>query len=326
MGTDLRPPASPRPAARAAPLLLAALLLAGCASTPAPTATGDSGHGTTNAAPAEHGLPLPTWAVRDAWTYAIGSAKATYVVTADAGADWVMDTDSPDRAFQNARDDVSRLGPQRKSDLAGSQGDDRVQFFQWPLTDGKTWGTQWDHQPVTVTAHVRGPLAHLEAVDRNGTRIYNYTYDSAAGWFSSLKHYAPSGDLLIDLELTAHAHNWTGTAVRYALKGLYAKSGESGNADAVPLQPDPAATDLWLAYHLHCGQGGGYSIALEPVGAGAGTTGYTKSDACTDNDFEGGVPGDLASPWTLTYSWGGGAPTTYSVEVVQRTVESIQVG
>ena len=63
-----------------------------------------------------------------------------------------MDTAAPDRAFQDAREDVSRLGPQRKSDLAGSQGDDRVQFFQWPLVDGKSWSTRWDHQPVTITA------------------------------------------------------------------------------------------------------------------------------------------------------------------------------
>jgi hypothetical protein len=310
---------------RAAPLLLALTLLAGCASSPA-APTGATPGDPAPPALAAQGLSPPPWAVRDYWTYAIGPSKATYVVTEDRGADWVVDTDSPERAFQNARDDVSRLGPQRKADLAGSQGDDRVQFFQWPLTDGRSWATTWDHQPVTITAHVRGQLAHLEARDHNGTRVYNYTYDAAAGWFRSLTHYAPDGSVLIALELSAHGHLWTGTTVRYTLKTLYTGHGSGGGADAVPLQPDPAATDLWLAYSLRCGQGGGYSIALQPVGQGAGTTGHAKQDACASNDFADGVPGPLAGPWALTYSWGGGPPMAYSIEVVQRTRADTKVG
>ncbi|MEA3203541.1 MAG: hypothetical protein QOI63_1216 [Thermoplasmata archaeon] len=309
------------------PLLLA--LLAGCAAKPAPAeATGHSSAQTT--APTA-GLALPAWAVRDAWTYTItagtASSKATYVVTADQGEEWMVDTDSPERAFQNARDDVSRLGPQRKSDLAGSQGGDRVQFFQWPLTEGKTWQTRWDHREVTITAHVRGALAHLEAVDANGTRVYNYTYDAAVGWFRSLRHYGPDGALLIDLELDASSHAWTGTVVRYALRTLYAASGVNGGADAKPVQPDADATDLWLAYHLRCGAGGGgYSIAVEPVGPGAGTTGYSSEGACASNDFEDGVPGSLAGPWSIAYSWGGQPPMSYTVELVQRTREDVKVG
>lgn len=302
--------------------LLAALLLAGCASPAATTLSGTSG---SLAPAADAGLPLPTWAVRDHWTYAIGDGKATYVVTADLGSDWMVDTDSDERAFQNARDDVSRLGPQRKGDLAGSQGSDRVEFFRWPLTDGKTWSTRWDHQAVTITAHVRGPVAHLEAVDGNGVRVYNYTYDSAVGWFRSLKRYNPDGSLLIALELDSHGHGWSGTAVRYTLKPLYSANGTNGGADAFPIQPDANATDLWLAYHLTCGSQGGYSIALAPADPNAHP--YDKYGSCAgDVDDAAAVTGNLATPWLLAYSWGGAAPMSYTVEVVQRTREDVKVG
>jgi hypothetical protein len=305
--------------------LLAALLLAGCASTPVDQTD-------TSSAPVaptpDGGLPLPTWAVRDHWTYAIGDSKATYVVTADLGSDWMVDTDSQQRAFQNARDDVSRLGPQRKGDLAGSQGDDRVEFFKWPLADGKTWQTRWDHQPVTITAHVRGATATLEAVDAGGARVYNYTYDAAVGWFRSLKHYNPDGTLLIALELESSGHGWSGTAVRYTLKTLYNATGANGGADAKPLQPDAAATDLWLAYHLKCGsQGGGFSIALAPADPAAPNLVFDEYGSCVGAvDHEVAVTGPMGSPWTLAYSWGGSSPMTYTVEVVQRTREDVKVG
>ncbi|MEA3143845.1 MAG: hypothetical protein QOG31_1169 [Thermoplasmata archaeon] len=307
------------------PALLAVALLSGCASAPAPPAGGGTSAPPQGAIAGDGALPLPHWAVRDYWTYTIGSGKATYVVTADDGADWMVDTDSPERAFQNARDDVSRLGPQRKGDLAGSQGDDRVQFFQWPLTEGKIWRTQWDHQELSITAHVSGQTAQMEGRDANGTRIYEYTYDAAVGWFRSLKHYAPDGKLLIALDLEGSGHAWTGNVVRYTLKTLYTAQGSNGGEDAKPLTPDVGATDLWLAYHLRCdGQGAGYLIALEPS-SGPPTAGHTKSDQCAGNvDFEDGVPGSLATPWAILYAWGGQS-MGYTIEVVQRTRESIQV-
>src|SRR5690349_2278920 len=117
------------------PLLL--LALAGCAGSDAPAADEADGgdglpmeHGAHGSADAGTHLLVPEWAVGDFWTMSSPQGGTfTYAVSADAGADWVMDTDNLDNAFFDARGDISFLGKVRKLDLAGSQGTTRVEFL-----------------------------------------------------------------------------------------------------------------------------------------------------------------------------------------------------
>ncbi|MEA3189607.1 MAG: hypothetical protein QOD77_189 [Thermoplasmata archaeon] len=310
---------------RFAPWILVALL-AGCTAPAADDATL-----TPPLAPdAGAGLQVPAWALRDWWSYRVGDEVATYVVTQDLGAAWQMDTDSQARAFQDARDDVSRLGPQRKADLAGSQGDDAVQFFRWPLAAGDNWTTPWDgvEMGITVLA-VDGPLARLEARNATGGLVYTYTYDAGARWFRDLRRLAADGTELVRLELSASGRNWTGTAVRWDLASLAAGAGAASTA--VPFNVPEGVTDLWLAYTAQCSGGqGGYAIAVKPADPAAvtATEGYANQGPCGDVAFaeviqEAPRPGQ----WAFAVSMGGNpADAAFSYEVLQRTLRFVPVG
>lgn len=282
---------------------------------------------------------MPTWAVGDAWTYTIGASKATYVVAADKGGEWIMETDSPERAFQNLREDVSRLGPQRKSDLAGSQGDDRVLFFQWPLTEGKTWTTPWDHQPLTIVAHVSGTTAQLQGKDRNGTVAYEYLYDAAVGWFRTLKHYGPDGGTLVELTLDSHVHNWTGTLARWDLKPAARQAGAfaaTGLASSTTYEVPVAATDVWASMALDCGSGAA-SLGTSPFPFATGLAGtdprgggLSAQPCAAPQTFSGtlGVPkappqGGATEQWGYALYATPGTTGTYSFEVMVRTLQSL---
>lgn len=265
----------------------------------------------------------------------------TYVVTAEQSADWVMETDSPERAFQDAHEDVSRLGPQRKSDLAGSQGSDRIEFFRWPLTDGLSWTTQWDDRPVTITAHVTSAQAHLQAVDANGTKAYEYTYDPKVGWMRDMKRFAPDGSELFAGRLTASGHNWTGNVARWDLDAIVARTGtlaspanEHGTFE-VPL----AATDVWASLHLSCTTGTlNLGVApmpvvttmatLEPRGVGGGggepcpaEIHFTDSAGAPKAPVQGGT----SETWAWSVKGVPGGVGTYSLEVLVRTLEMAPV-
>lgn len=319
--------------------LLLASLFAGCSGPPSTPSTGPttgSVSGTANEHPAEANAAVepPAWKVGDWWNYTIilgGSGRTSFsdVVSEDRGADWFLDTDNPATAFRNARSDISKLGEIRKSDLAGSQGTTRVEFFQWPLADGKNWTTTWDGQSVHIVATQKGPgLFVLAATRADGTLHAAYTYDRALGWFRDLTYTDAKGTPDLAFSLASSGHAYKGTVVRWKLETLYAANGTNGNADAKPLTVADGLTDLWLAYHLSCaGGGGGYSIAVKPVGADAPTGGYFQGNPCTQVDYEDAI---VTSPtpgaWTVAYSWGGGNPMTYAVELLARTLQMIPVG
>jgi len=298
------------------------LLLAGCSG--GKTAGGSAPGGMAAAGPAAGNatLPLPAWAVGDAWTYTFNGAPTSYIVSGQTATDWVMDTDSDERAFADAQDDVSRLGPQRKADLAGSQGDERVEFFHWPLAAGATWAARWDHADVRITVlGIDGGVAHLQAVPAAGGKpVYDYTYDAKAGWFGELHHYDGNGTELVGLKLTEAKHGWTGKVLRYGLKSLYSRQGNDSAADAAQLQPDATATDLWFSYTLACTGAAGFTIALTDSMGDADLA----EGPCAAVTHQAPRTGQMDQPWRLVYSLGG-QTASYSITVLQRTRTEVQV-
>jgi hypothetical protein len=319
-----------------AALGLAAVLLAGC-SGDAPAK--DPVVGPDGTPLVEGTLPLPSWTVGDWWTYGIevGAAEesaTTYVITRDEGSDWWMDTDSPERAFQDARDDISRLGPQRKSDLAGSQGSDRVEFFHWPLTANDTWTTRWDGNEVTIRVESVDPDgATLTA--RNATSlVYTYRYDAEAGWFGRLDRHGPDGSVAFTLLLLQSGSAWEGTAVRWTLETLLdeeAPASPGFSLNAMPGLDVPAGTtDLWFSYTVPCDpQGGGYTIELRPEDPASGDTPYQASGQCNgDVVFAGvAVAQPTAPSWALAMTFGSApTPNGLSYELLARTLVEVPVG
>ena len=159
----------------------------------------------------------PTWALGDAWTVAPqGGAgeESVLVVTAASADSYTLSTTSEGAAGYDALEDVSYLGRIRASDLAGSQQGQPVQFFSFPLTDGKSWQTTWDGRAVTLTAtwvpamptsvgvH---PGFTIEGKDEAGPYV-KYDYVPMLKWWSHLSFASGYG---FKVE-RVHA-NWTGT-------------------------------------------------------------------------------------------------------------------
>lgn len=225
------------------PLLAISLLLAsaGCinatpsASDSATLASGATGtalgalNSTTSAANAS--VDAPIWAAGDAYAIATDNRGVTeesvLVVTNANGDGYTLSTTSPTLATYDAMFDISYVGHVRAADLAGDQKGTAVQFFSFPLTDGKTWRASWDGLVVNVTAkaasNIPTPLGNqpgftIVAMDGNKAHA-TYDYVPALKWWSHIEFAGGYG-----LKVTKLAHNWTGSYVVATAKSVYDSS------------------------------------------------------------------------------------------------------
>lgn len=215
--------------ARVLPVLAALLVLAGCLGNDAsaPTGTIESGQLVDDAAGPDAvglsadgvGVEVPVWSVGDAWT---GNAHdgeetrpITLVVTRADGASYFVETTDQGNAGWDAMFDISYLGAIRASDLAGAQQGQPVQFFSFPLTDGKTWTTLWDGREVQLAAtkSARG-FDIVGTID--GEPYVELDYVPALRWWSKLR-FAEGYGITIDAVQSA----WTGTLVSATAKLVY---------------------------------------------------------------------------------------------------------
>lgn len=254
--------------------LVACLALAGCtdgggdASPGGGTPAGDAGE--DGLVDGDTRLQLPSWEVGQWWTLSSDQAAApfTHVVAANGSADYTLATDSPDLAFFDARFDISFLGPVRKSDLAGSQGSTRVQFFEFPLTAGKSWSTTWDGLDIDINVtSVQGGLAKLEARHANGTLYAAYSFDGKTGYFRDYAFYGADGTTVgFAAKATASGKDFAGDLVRWQLQELYSFHGPMAGPVAQNFDIDPGATDVWIGVAIACSAG---AVTLN-VGASTG--------------------------------------------------------
>lgn len=313
-----------------AALLLLVAPLSGCVGTGGgggTTPTNASEAGTAPGSSGQETLEAPTWSIGDHWTYTGGGfGETTWVVTGDEGRDWIVHTTNEQVAFLDARTDVSFLGEVRKSDLAGSQGDDRVEYFDWPLEAGKTWTTTWDGVEREITVdRVEDRIAHLTA-RQEGRLAVEYTYDSAAGHMGSFTFYDENGTETASAELMDGGSNFTGTAVSWTLERVIDRTGTFG------VQPTswggqfevPAdATDLWLGLTVQC-PSGAYDF-----GFGGNGSGYSDISACP---YENAVADPvIEDPGEGTWNYGLTATSpdgegSYDITLFVRTLEEIPVG
>lgn len=268
-------------------LLLLTAGLAGCsdggdgteAGTGEPASGAHGAHGTHDAA--THIL-APTWEVGQWWKLESDQASApfTHVVSGEAGDDWVLDTDSADIAFFDARFDISFLGKVRKSDLAGSQGAQRVEFFQFPLTQHKNWTTTWDGAPIKVhVASVEAGKAKLEARHGNGTPYADYTYDEKTGYFGEYAFYAADGVTIgFAAKVSSSGKAFSGDLVRWALETKYEHHGALAPTTQ-GFDVDAGFTDVWVDLHLTCTQGA-FSLTFGPAAGAPEDRGYALSGPC----------------------------------------------
>lgn len=213
------------------------------------------------------GLAVPAWAIGDYWVYETTFGDWTLVVSEDAGADWIVDTADPNLSFfSGAFGEISYLGAIRKSDLAGSQEGQRVQFMSFPLTDGKTWRTTWDQEEVTMVA-TRVSDDRYEIVGSVGDAVRKeVVYDNATRWFESVVFYGDDGEEFGRMTVREAGHGWTGDVVRVTPELI---DEQSFTGAAVPYIStysfsNAADADAYLIYSAAC-QTGTFAFALGTV-------------------------------------------------------------
>ncbi len=165
-------------------------------------------------------VDAPEWVVGQHWSYRTqndGTAGAvSLVVTGDDGGDWIVDTNDANMAYYDDLGDVSYLGQVRKSDLAGSQGNDRVQFFDFPLTHNKTWTTTWDGETTTLQVKDIQDNGDVHIMGHQGARMHSeYVYSPVAGFFESITFFDGNGTAVYSMERTDHGTEYGGSVLRY---------------------------------------------------------------------------------------------------------------
>lgn len=218
-------------------LLAVALALAGClggepvaetASVP-PGAASAAPTASTSAPDARPVVDVPVWAVGDAWDvesyFGESPAQAATLVVTAAGADaYTVSTTSEETASFDAAFDISYLGRIRASDLAGAQKDQPVQFFSFPLEDGKSWTATWDGRSIAITATFAPDLPtpigpqpgfRIVGVDEEGADYVRYDYVPALRWWSHLQFTEGYG-----FTVKAARANWTGEYAAATAKPL----------------------------------------------------------------------------------------------------------
>lgn len=330
-------------------LLLVAASLAGC--TGGGDADGDEpgmgrpgGHGAHGDQDAATHLLAPTWEVGQWWRLESeqSSGPFAHVVSGEAGDHWVVDTDSPDIAFFDARSDISFLGPVRKADLAGSQGAQRVEFFQFPLTPGKNWTTTWDGLPIDIhVAAVEAGKARLQARHENGTPYADYTYDAKTGYFGEYAFYGPDGETVgFGARVTSSGRGFSGDLVRWDVDPVFEQAGAVSDVGFFSNLPVPlTVTDVYAELTVDCTAGSFVAgVAPMPVvttvagldDRGAGTT----TGACPlTMAFAGAVgapretvPGSTEEQWGYSASGSPASVGTFSFSIFLRTQTLFKAG
>lgn len=224
-------------------------------------------------------VPAPLWSVGDAWT---GMSKngeqtrpITLVVTMAEGDFYTVETTDPKTAGWDAMFDVSYVGRIRARDLAGSQQDQPVQFYDFPLADGKSWTTIWDGLEVALTAtkSARG-FDIVGTVD--GAEYVRLDYVHDLRWFSKLEFAEGYGITLERVE-----SGWTGEIVAASAKIVY-----EGHPAAPVGSPGAGAftMDEGQAFGMLTVTGGGSQWArllylVQPNGQPYLTTSTTNAEA-----------------------------------------------
>ncbi len=240
------------------PLILIAAMLSGC--------TDEGPADQPDVAPTEI-IEAPQWQLRQWWTFQNVDANGnrstvTAVVTGEQGSDWILDTNDPNQALYDARTDVSYLGPVSKDTLAGSQGNDRVRFFDFPLELGKTWSTRWEGQDMQmeVVALASG-RAEIEA-RAGGDVAVAYAYETEAGFFTEVE-YRNDGAMAFRMDLSDSGTDYTGDVYRYTIGDALTVEGQAGAPVEQPFTLGEAVTELAIDVILSCETAGDAIVALQ---------------------------------------------------------------
>jgi hypothetical protein len=311
-----------------APLAIVwALTIAGCSGP-------SEGTGGPSASPDAAGAPFAVaaeWSAGQWWEYSTqspaGAGEPFTLVVADNGsAGYVVATTSRSLALFDAENDTSFIGPIAPEDLSGRQGDDVVQYFQFPLEPDKNWTTPWDgvERVIRAVGSEDGVFA-LEAYENDTLRV-RYTYDADAGFFGAMEFLDDAGAPSFRIALTDYGTGFDGTLVAASVEEKAATLHPSGSTAYSPFTGfdiEDTVGELYLSGAFFCESAAGFwSIEVSPDDPEAPEDQtYALEGTCPDNRTLGVLWTDpVAGAWNLATNWFPlGTPSHFEVRIDART-------
>ncbi len=232
----------------AAPLLV--LSLAGCAESTEPTQSIKSAQ--------EFALKAPTWGLGDWWTYDLpGLGQITWVVTDDQGSEWTLDINDPQMAFFHAAfGEVSTVGAISKRDLDGSQEQGPVHFFDFPLTENKTWSITWDDESWIARGHFHGDGTYRVTATSDSGAVRTYGYSPTTQWLTSMEAFDANGTLQFNSKFINSGKRYGGELVRWTVYDAASYHLDTGDAITERFRVSEDATDIWYSLTAWCDPNG----------------------------------------------------------------------
>lgn len=323
--------------------LLLAAGTAGCSDDPSPPGPGGEGD---DANGVDAGLQPPSWRVGDWWTYSSPDGELTFVVSADAGTEYTVDSPTATLAWFDALFDVSTMGAVRKSDLAGSQPSGRIQFFQWPLVDNGTWSMTFDKGQGGGDLSVRAARIEPEVYEMtarfaNGTVYVTYIYDNATKWLREIDFKDQDGSDGFVASLKDHGADFADDLVRWDYEVEADAHGDLSQLTpgAIFYDVPTTATDVYADVEVHCTQGftAAGTAPFPFIGSLVGTddrgAGSPGEPCPVDVSFHGvagavgpATPGAGGETWGYDLAGGPGTVGTYDFTIYIRTATLFKAG
>jgi hypothetical protein len=329
---------------RIALLVAAAVLLAGCSDAPPASDAGTGSPGPHMGHDGGTHLLAPEWTLGDWWTWTSPQIDGPYtsVVAGDEGGDWLMATDHDSIAWFDARFDIASLGQVRKTDLAGSQGSTRVEFFQFPLTQGRSWTTTWDGLTMAIKVlSVADGVASLEAKRPDGTLYALYTYRDNHGYFGQMTYYDAAGsEVGFEAQVAGSGSGFNRELVRWTYTTELEMSGPIAGAGFGQNLPVPlTVTDVYVDLVVDCGSGS-FVAGVAPLPIVTAIAGFEDRGAGTTDGacplqmaYSGSageprptVPGSTEEQWGFSGFGDPSATGTFTFNIYLRTREAYALG
>lgn len=137
----------------------------------------------------------PVWEPGDAWRIQFDEGEPVcwaVVVAADESGyrqGFWCSTDEAEYIAANVATIGARYVGRFDRSLGGVAEEETTAFFDWPLADGKSWGTTWYGRDVTIEAELGARSGRYQLVmsDEDGDKILEYDYDPELQWWSVVR-------------------------------------------------------------------------------------------------------------------------------------------
>lgn len=163
-----------------------------------------------------------------------------------------------------------------------------TRFFDWPLTEGKQWNTNFMYTDLEITAQKLDEGYVIEATSGDTTAM-RYHYDPRVKWFSWIEILGPSGEVVLNATLLDHGIDYAGS-VHAWLKDAGDRSlcygganplpASAGSCPSIPSTVPEGKHATLRSYFAHLSEGDGALSILRSHPGGTVEEWHTEACPC----------------------------------------------